>query len=515
MLILPLPARPDWSHPPVATLLIIVLCIVAFLMQGRDGERNMQAYLYYQLAGLDKIELPAYLQDLKQRGKHEESARLQQELRKAKGVQHLYRLMRADNDFMQRLHQNQVITPEHPDFQRWRSNRRTFDGMLARNLTDRYSLNPNAPAWPTLFTHMFLHGGLMHLLGNMAVLFIVAYTVEMALGPLGFLGLYLLGGIGATLPDLLFPPAEYTLSLGASGAISAVMAAYLVLFGWRRIPFFYWLFFFFGTVRWPALVILPIWLAKELLQRFVFDPDGHVNYLAHFAGFLTGAILIGLYRWQRHGRSAEAVHRQDTANAIDLLHQQACVNVNKLQFVQAAQDYRKLFAEHPEAGVALAEEYLRIAQLARRPELLAEAVRCLLRFSGKRRQESGPLPAAGEPAGRDAHRSDSKRIASTLAAVLLARDAPLPGLSGNTWEKLIRQLIVGGQLEAAEELLLRPIPRAALGKASETLLTNVAHAYEQRGKMERAAQIRAMQARLAALPLPRHDSNMSRSVPPA
>lgn len=512
MLILPLPARPDWSHPPIATLLIILLCIVAFLMQGRDGERNMQAHLYYQVAGLDKIELPAYLEDLNRRGKGEESTRLKQELLNKKGgLQRVYRLMRADNDFMQRLHRNQVITPDHPDFPRWRSGRRTLDNLLARSVTERYSLNPNAPVWYTLFTHMFLHGGLMHLLGNMAVLFIVAYTVEMALGPLGFLGLYLLGGIGATIPDLLFPPAEHTLSLGASGAISAVMAAYLVLFGWRRIPFFYWLFFFFGTVRWPALVILPIWLAKELLQRFVFDPEGHVNYLAHFSGFLAGAILIGLYRWQRHGRSAEAVHRQDTVNAIDHLHQQACGNVNKMQFVQAAQDYRKLFAEHPEAGVALAEEYLRIAQLARRPELLAEAVRCLLRFSGKRKAET----TSTEAGSREAHRSDSRRIASTLAEVLLAREAPLPGLSSNTWEKLIRQLIVGGQLEAAEELLLRPIPRAALGKASETLLTNVAHAYEQRGKMERAAQIRAMQARLASLPLPRHDSNMSRPVPPA
>lgn len=423
MLILPLPARPDWSRPPVATLAIMLFCLIAFLIQGKDARRSAETWRFYQESGLARLEAQAYQADLKQRGERPAAGR----------PEIVFRTMDADRDFMQRLRSDRVITPDKPEFAKWRADRTRFETLRARLITENYALNGQEPRPASLLTHMFLHGDVMHLAGNLAVLFVVGYTVEAALGPLGFLGLYLLGGLGAALPDLLLPATGYRLSLGASGAISAIMAAYLVLFGWRRINFFYWLFFFMGTVRWPAVAILPLWLANELLQKFVFDRDGHVNYMAHFAGLVTGALLVGAYRWHRRGRSAEIVHRQDEIQAIDAIRLRAEHLVADLQFAPAALQYKKLFAEHPEAEAGLAAEYLHIARLTRQPELLAEANRHLL------------LTASTQPAA----------FAPPLLAEALEAPGGAPKLSPRQWETLLSRLIDGRQFEAAEKLLLR------------------------------------------------------------
>ena len=466
MLILPLPARPDWGRPPLATLLIMVLCLIAFLMQGRDQQRSADAWRFYQQSGTAKLEMTAYLADLERRGQADKLAGVRAEATAAQPFA-AYRKMEDDADFMQRLRGNRVITPASPDYPAWRSNRTHFETLRARVVTENYGLKGEEPSPVTLFTHMFLHGDIMHLSGNMAVLFIVGYTVEAALGPLGFLGLYLLGGLGAALPDLLLP-AVGRLSIGASGAISAVMAAYLVLFGRRQINFFYWLFFFFGTVRWPALAILPIWLANELLQNFVFDRGGHINYMAHFAGLLSGALLVGAYRWRRRGKSAEIVHRQDVDQAIEAIRQRADDHLADMQFGPAALQYKKLFAEHPQAGTGIAAEYLHIARLARQPELLADAHRQLLYAASQN-------PRSIEPA--------------LLATALNGGPGSVPKLSAARWESLLARLIDGRQLDAAEDLVLRLFAQADLRPAVSRQGNRLADAFEATGQIDRAAPI--------------------------
>ena len=439
MLILPLPARPDWSRPPLATLAIMLLCLIAFLMQGRDHSIREEAWRYYQESGLARIEASAFQADRKRR-----------DLEPAGGD--IFRAMENDRDFMQRLQGDQVIQPGTPEYADWRNKRNRFVTMRARAITENYALNGQEPRPASLFAHMFLHGDIMHLSGNMAVLFVVGYTVEAALGPLGFLALYLLGGLGAALPDILSPATAYRLSLGASGAISAVMAAYLVLFGFRRINFFYWLIFLFGTVRWPALAILPVWLANELLQNFIFNRGSHINYMAHFAGLVSGALLIGIYRWRRRGQSAEIVQRQDTDQAIENIRQRADGLLDELQFTAAALQYKKLFAEHPESAAQLAAEYLHIARLTRQPGILAEANQQLL------------LSASRNPGAIDP---------PLLAEALAAGAAGIPKLSAGQWEGLLGQLIDGHQHDAAENLLLRllarPQMRSLLARQSRRL----------------------------------------------
>lgn len=476
MLILPLPARPDWARPPLATLAIMLLCLIAFFMQGTDEQRYAKAWDFYQQSGLAKQEAVAYLADLESRQETEKASVQRRQIGAGK-VDAAYREMEDDRNFMRRLRNNQVIRPENPDYPLWRSNRTHFENLRSRVVTENYALEGQNPRLSTLFTHMFLHADVMHLAGNMAVLFVVGYTVEAALGPLGFLALYLLGGLGAALPDLLQTSSAYRLSLGASGAISAVMAAYLVLFGRRRINFFYWLLFFFGTARWPALIILPVWLANELLQRFVFDQEGHINYLAHFAGFVSGALLIGAYRWKRKGRSANMVHQQDHEQAVANIHQRAEKLVADMQFGPAALQYRKLFAEHRLSDLQSAEEYLRIAGLARQPELQAEANRYLLKAAA----------------------SDSKHITpARLAEALAAGPGTTPRLSPNEWESLLARLIEGRQLEAAENLALRLFARQETRPAIQHQASRLADAFSANGQPERAAPIQRLLANPAS-----------------
>lgn len=460
MLILPLPVRPDWSRPPLATIAIMLLCLIAFLMQGSDHSRLNEAWRFYKESGLADVEVTAFQADRKRRG-----------LEPARGD--IFRMMEDDRDFMRRLQGNQIIQPGNPEYPGWRNKRTRLEAMRARVVTEQYALNGQEPRLASLFGHMFLHGDIMHLSGNMAVLFVVGYTVEAALGPLGFFGLYLLGGLGAALPDILSPATGYRLSLGASGAISAVMAAYLVLFGWRRINFFYWLFFFFGTVRWPALAILPVWLANELLQNFVFDRGGHINYMAHFAGLVSGALLVAIYRWRRRGKSAEIVHRQDTDQAIASIRQRADELIGELQFAAATLQYKKLFAEHPESDPAQAAEYLHIARLTRQPDIQADAQRQLI------------LAASRSPASIDP---------SLLAEALAAGPGSIAKLSAGQWERLLGRLIDGRQYDAAEQLLLRLLARPQIRSALRRQTNRLAEAFVASGQATRAEPLNRLLA---------------------
>lgn len=469
MLILPLPARPDWTRPPLATLSIMLLCLIAFLTQGGDAERSEAAWRYYQQSGLARTEAAAYRAEL---------ARRDGSTSTRKGAA-LLREMEADRDFMKALREGRLITPESPDYPTWRAQRNHYETLRQRVLTERFALEGQDPRPATLLTHMFLHGDILHLSGNMAVLFVVGYTVEAALGPLGFVALYLLGGLGAALPDLLLPATGLRLSLGASGAISAVMAAYLGLFGRRRIEFFYWLVFFFGTVRGPALAILPLWLGNELLQNFVLDRDGNVNYLAHFAGLLSGALLIAGYRWRRHGRSAELVHRQDADEAIAALRARAEKHVATMQFGPAALLYRKLFDEHDSLGPDLAAEYWRVARLARQGELEHDARRRILEC------------AAIRPDAADA---------KLLAEVVGGEADGLPVLASAKWEALTGRLIDAGELDVAERLVLRFFTRREKQGIAVRLADRLARAFDARGLADRAAPLRRL---VAALDLPR------------
>ena len=470
MLILPLPNRPDWSRPPVVTLGLILLCTFVFVfLQGTDHARGQEAVRYYAQSTLPKLELPAYIRDREQNGA------TAKEMRQLEKPDYALYAMESDDDFMARLHDGKVVTRDMPEYARWLQDRKRFEQLRARIFTEQFSLQTSNPTPVTAITHMFLHADVMHLAGNMVVLFIAGYTVEASLGSLGFLALFLLGGLGACVPELVAPPAHNVTSLGASGAISAVMAAYLVLFGLRRIRFFYWFLFFFNTARWPALVILPVWLSNELLQRFVLDRDGHVNYLAHFGGFLTGAVLIGLYRWRRGGETSSAVQRLDAESNAAELRKTAAEHVARMRFDRAAQLFRDVLAATPDDEQALAE-YLRVAALARGSGLSGDAAGRVLQSASQSRCGLDP------------------RVISQALRELKETEAKPPVLSLGAWGRICERLIDGGEFDTVEPLVLRIVTRDQEGKVAPRLLQRLSNALQRGGQLDRAERARRMLA---------------------
>lgn len=156
----------------------------------------------------------------------------------------------------------------------------------------------------TLLTSVFIHGGLMHLGGNMLFLWIFGDNLEDEMGHLPFLAFYLACGIGAGLVHVLAAPGSQIPTVGASGAIAGVMGGYLLLFPKARVDILLILIIFFRVVTVPAALMLGLWLALQIFGGLGSDPDqGGVAYWAHAGGFAVGLVLM-LPLWLRLGGPA-------------------------------------------------------------------------------------------------------------------------------------------------------------------------------------------------------------------
>ena len=156
----------------------------------------------------------------------------------------------------------------------------------------------------TLLTSMFLHGGFLHLGGNMLYLWIFGDNIELKFGKIKYLGIYLIWGILAGLMHIMGDPTSITPAVGASGAISGVLGAYLVIFPKARIQTFLMLGFFWRMMHIQARWFLPFWLVFQNLLPFFIGgfgvAGGGVAYLAHIGGFAVGLATGYLYR-KTHG----------------------------------------------------------------------------------------------------------------------------------------------------------------------------------------------------------------------
>ncbi len=151
-------------------------------------------------------------------------------------------------------------------------------------------------AMVALFSHLFLHGGWLHLGGNMLYLWIFGNNIEDRFGRLRFLGFYLIGGLVAALSQVWIAPGSTTPLIGASGAIAAVLGAYLVLYPGARVLSLVFLVFFYQLLNVPAVIVLGLWFVLQLLSgvgSLSASADGGVAFFAHIGGFVAG-LVIGL-----------------------------------------------------------------------------------------------------------------------------------------------------------------------------------------------------------------------------
>lgn len=154
----------------------------------------------------------------------------------------------------------------------------------------------------TLFTSMFLHGGFMHLGGNMLYLWIFGDNIEYIMGSFRFLGFYLLTGIIAALSHIIIDPSSTTPMIGASGAISGILGAYLLKFPKARVQVLIFLFVFITTINVPAIIVLGFWFIMQLMSGYAAlgqSTGGGVAWFAHIGGFIAGLILVNRFQKRR------------------------------------------------------------------------------------------------------------------------------------------------------------------------------------------------------------------------
>jgi membrane associated rhomboid family serine protease len=178
--------------------------------------------------------------------------------------------------------------------------------LIPSELTNFVELTPysSVPILLTPLTSMFLHGGFMHLAGNMLFLWVFGNNIEDYLGPIKFILFYLLSGFAADFLFVLFSPNSQIPLIGASGAISGTLGAYLVLYPRARILTLIFLFYFIRIVRMPAMVVLGFWIVYQIIMSAIDSGSGGgVAWLAHVGGFAFGWILFKIISfWRRDKR---------------------------------------------------------------------------------------------------------------------------------------------------------------------------------------------------------------------
>ena len=378
-MIVPLARRPDWRRPPVVTLaLILINVLIYFGAQLDDEQVEHEAFEYYFSTALPDIELPAYRRYLDDPDNPTQfpALRLYLDEQGSEFERALAETMIHDGPFMQRLEAGEIITPDDPDYPRWQSLREAFEARLDASTTYRFSQVNIRPSLVTAFTSMFLHGGVDHLLGNMIFLFLFGYVVEAVLGRWLYLAGYLLSGLFANGLYLLAEPDSGLLALGASGAIFGLSGMYVVLFGLRKIRFFYTLLFYFGYFRAPAVILLPVWLFYQLYE-YLFAPS-HVNNLAHIGGLLGGALFaLAIRRWGEPVIDLDYLDAEDRQRRFDERYAEGLAALARMDAARARHIFRELAEEQPDNVTLMIQRY-NVAKLNPADDEIHEAARRIL-----------------------------------------------------------------------------------------------------------------------------------------
>lgn len=294
MIIIPTEKRFDWKHAPIALFAIVILNIfIFFIPQSGDNEIIAESYLNYQEQDFLAIEWPflkRYLKETEQNATLEKLSKLYAEEQFEQVIAHIL----FDDGFYRYLRQDQYdYFFNNDEVGDWFAVREQINSAIQSTTLLSHALIPSDPKPFAFISYQFMHGSVMHLLGNLFFLIICGFAVEAAIGHGRFLLFYLLAGIAGGVLHAVFNSQSAMPLVGASGAISGTMAMYLGLFRLKKIEFFYWFFVFVGYFRAPALFILVFYIGKEVVQLFS-DTQSNTAFLAHIGGFVAGAIAMGI-----------------------------------------------------------------------------------------------------------------------------------------------------------------------------------------------------------------------------
>jgi len=358
MIIIPFDKKIERDNLPFITfLLIFINVLVYFSFQFNDDDKYGEAINYYYSSSLNKIELPRYKEYLITHGDSDFVHQWQDIINKQNSP--WFFRMETDKNFMVALKNGQVIIPNDPLYARWQEKREALDLQLNQITTYTYSLKSGAPTTITLFSHMFLHGNVSHLVGNMLFLLALGFIVERSIKSRAlYLASYLAGGLGSALFFLPFDTNSLMPSLGASGAIAGLMGMYTVLFHIRKIRFFYFIYVYFDYVKLPAITLLPLWLGFEIYQQISFSNVSNVNYLAHIGGLISGAaIAFVLSKFFPKTINHDYLNENDNKAEFEASLDKADAFIRELNHEKAVPILQTLYAESPDNREVLYQYY--------------------------------------------------------------------------------------------------------------------------------------------------------------
>jgi membrane associated rhomboid family serine protease len=187
-------------------------------------------------------------------------------------------------------------------------------GAIPAELTQGTDLPPTVeyglPVYATLLTSMFMHGGWLHLLGNMLYLWVFGDNVESAFGSVKYLVFYLICGFGAAAAQIVTDLDSTVPLIGASGAIAGVMGAYLVMFPGATVRTVVFIFIFFTVTYLPALLVIGLWFVLQVFQGIAsIGMDVGTAFWAHIGGLVVGALLAPLFRGRNYRVAAPTMYR--------------------------------------------------------------------------------------------------------------------------------------------------------------------------------------------------------------
>ena len=346
MLILPVTGKISRHNLPLVTIgLILINCLVFFCFQLNDERRTHEALTFYFTSGLSEMEMPRYI-EYRKATSEENSGRQDLEKLSDEELWKLYLAMRADIEFIEKLRTDQIITPNDSDYSTWSQFRNQYEYLESKIVSANYGLIPAQAKPLTFFTYMFLHGGFEHLLGNMVFLWLVGCMIEMGSGRF-FCGFtYVLTGLGAAALYWLMNANSSIYLVGASGSIAGLMGAFCVLYGRKKVKFFYSLGFYFNYFRAPAIIILPVWIAKEIY--FLYSDDiGNVAYEAHLGGLISGAMvgLMGYFLFRN--KNADVLQADEKADDISPLIEKALERVSQLDMEAGSRLLEQVLTKDP------------------------------------------------------------------------------------------------------------------------------------------------------------------------
>jgi len=331
MVIIPTEKRFDWERAPVALFSIVLLNLLIFVgYQSNDDEKFHQALGAYERLGYLDHEWPIFEHYLEPETAPDTLTQYRMLYAQGARIELSYYLL-SDAQFFPYLRTHRADLPASEDFAYWQ-NRADIDAKIQSMSNLAFGLKPSDLHPITLLTHQFLHGSLMHLAGNLFFLVVCGFAVEAAIGHLRFLLFYLLSGVAGGLLYMALNTESGTTLVGASGAISGVMAMYLGVFRLRKIEFFYWFFIFVGFFRAPALLVLPFYIGKELYS-YATDLDSNVAFMAHTGGFLSGAaLMIGALMLNRTLLDEAYIEDDQQANPAQKALARIYAHIEKFQF---------------------------------------------------------------------------------------------------------------------------------------------------------------------------------------